>query len=202
MVSSAGVRADVSVQAMHWITGATEPYWVIAFERLVGDKKLVLVGGSPNPSEFERSIRATKDPRIVFPGFVYGPKVHGLMKNAYAYIQPSDIEGLSPVVLENMGLGTPVICSDIEENRYVVGDTAVLFRKGDTDHAREQLAWALANPDALRDNARRGLERANRLFSWSRVVEAHEVVFAGAASPYNAVETPPRGAARTAPGLG
>jgi glycosyltransferase involved in cell wall biosynthesis len=161
-------------------------YLVPAFERLAGGKKLVLVGGSPNPSDFERSIRATKDPRIVFPGFVYGPKVHGLMKHAYAYIQPSDIEGLSPVVLENMGLGTPIVCSDIVENRYVVGDTALLFRKGDSDDLLEQLRRALADPEALRENGRMGQRRASELFSWDRVTEAHEIVFRGAPSPYNA----------------
>ena len=160
-------------------------YLVPAYERTSGNKKLVLIGGSPNPSEFERGIRATKDPRIVFPGFVYGPKVHALMKNAYAYIQPSDVEGLSPVVLENMGLGTPVICSDIEENRYVVDDTAVLFRKGDTDDLHRQLESAMSSPKRLRENGVRGQRRAQEQFSWRRVTEAHEVVFCGGGSPYN-----------------
>ena len=65
------------------------------------------------------------------------------MKNAYAYIQPSDIEGLSPVVLENMGLGTPVICSDIVENLYVVGDTALTFRKSTVDDLTLKIGYAL-----------------------------------------------------------
>ena len=160
-------------------------YLVPAFERTSGNKKLVLIGGSPNPSEFEKGIRATQDVRIVLPGFVYGPKVHALMKHAYAYIQPSDVEGLSPVVLENMGLGTPVICSDIEENRYVVDDTAVLFRKGDVGDLRRQLEFALASPQRLRENGERGQRRAREQFSWTRVTEAHEIVFQGGASPYN-----------------
>ncbi|MFZ4759610.1 MAG: glycosyltransferase family 4 protein, partial [Burkholderiaceae bacterium] len=108
-------------------------YLVPAFERLKTDKKLVLVGGAPNPSDYERGILGTKDPRVVFPGYVYGGRTHALMKNAYAYVQPSDIEGLSPVVLENMSLGTPIVCSDIVENQYVVGDTGVQFRQGNVD---------------------------------------------------------------------
>ena len=70
-------------------------YLVRAFEQLKTSKKLVLVGGNLSPSQYEDSIKATKDPRILFPGFVYGPAVHALMKNCFAYIQPSDLEGLS-----------------------------------------------------------------------------------------------------------
>lgn len=152
-------------------------YLVPAFERLKTDKKLVLVGGAPNPSDFERGIMGTRDPRIVFPGYVYGGRTHALMKNAYAYVQPSDIEGLSPVVLENMALGTPIVCSDIVENQYVVGDTGLQFRKSDTDDLLAKLQWALDNPEAMRANGLRGRERARREFSWDAVTEAFERVF-------------------------
>jgi len=165
-------------------------YLIPAFERLETDKKLLLVGGSPNPSDFERQIMSTADPRILFPGFVYGTKVHALMKNAYAYVQPSDIEGLSPVVLENMGLGTPIICSDIEENCYVVADTAILFRQGDIDDLQRQLRWALESPGRLRENAARARRRAEECFSWDKVAEAHEIVFGGGESPYNRTNPP------------
>jgi glycosyltransferase involved in cell wall biosynthesis len=157
-------------------------YLVPAFEKLRTDKKLVLVGGSPNPSDFERGIRATQDPRIVFPGFVYGKKTHALMKHAYAYIQPSDVEGLSPVILENMGLGTPIVCSDIQENRFVVGETAVTFRKSDADDLQKQLEWVLANPDALAEKGRLGKDRASALFSWEVVADAHERIFSDIAA--------------------
>ncbi len=164
-------------------------YLIPAFERLETDKKLVLVGGSPNPSGFEQQIMSTHDPRILFPGYVYGSRVHALMKNAYAYVQPSDIEGLSPVVLENMGLGTPIICSDIEENRYVVADTAVLFRRGDIDDLLRQLRWALESPGRLRENAVRAQRRAKEYFSWDKVAEAHEIVFGGGRSPYDRIDS-------------
>jgi glycosyltransferase involved in cell wall biosynthesis len=153
-------------------------YLVPAFERLATDKKLVLVGGAPNPSDYERGIMATADPRIVFPGFVYGGRTHALMKNAYAYVQPSDIEGLSPVVLENMALGTPIVCSDIVENQYVVGDTGLLFRRGDVDDLVAKLRWALEHPAEMALAGIRGRDRARREFSWDAVTEAFERVFA------------------------
>ncbi len=157
-------------------------YLVPAFEGLETDKKLVLVGGSPNPDTFEQRIRATDDARIRFPGFIYGARTHALMKHAYAYVQPSDVEGLSPVILENMGLGTPIVCSDIAENAYVVGKDARTFLRGNVEDCRAALRWALDHPDELATLGRRGYRRASSLFSWSRVAAAHERVFDGLSS--------------------
>ncbi|MGH1361684.1 MAG: glycosyltransferase family 4 protein [Burkholderiaceae bacterium] len=154
-------------------------YLIPAFERTETTKKLVLVGGPPNPSDYEKSLSATTDPRILMPGFLYGSKTHALMKNAYAYIQPSDIEGLSPVILEAMGLGAPIICSDIQENKYVVADTGTLFRQGNIDDFAEVLKWSIENPEALAERGRRGTERARTQFSWDSVTEAHERLFLG-----------------------
>lgn len=159
-------------------------YLVPAFEKVKTDKKLVLVGGSPNPSSFEAQIKSTTDSRIVFAGFLYGNKTHALMRNAYAYIQPSDVEGLSPVILENMGLGTPVICSDIKENQFVVGEHAVLFAKGSIPDCRAKIESALANPERLRTNAKNARARAEALFSWDVVTSAHTAVFNGRDSGY------------------
>lgn len=162
-------------------------YLIPAFEKLVTEKQLVLVGGSPNPSAFESKLRDTKDSRIVFTGFLYGDKVHTLMRHAYAYVQPSDVEGLSPVILENMGLGTPIICSDIPENRFVVGDDAVLFSKGNIEDCLNKLRYAIEKPAALQENAMRACTRALQLFSWKAVADAHVKVFRGEPSGYSAV---------------
>jgi glycosyltransferase involved in cell wall biosynthesis len=155
-------------------------YLIPAFEALDTAKKLVLVGGAADGSEFEQSLKTTRDDRVLFPGYLYGPDVHTLMRNAYAYVQPSDLEGLSPVVLENMGLGTPVICSDIRENLYVVGDTAVTFGKGDVSDLKAKLIFALNNAPELATNAVAAKERAAAHFSWDAVTRQHEEIFFGA----------------------
>jgi glycosyltransferase involved in cell wall biosynthesis len=154
-------------------------YLVPAFESVATDKKLVLVGGTTDGSDFERSLKSTGDARILFPGYMYGRDVHTLMRNAYAYVQPSDLEGLSPVVLENMGLGTPVICSDIRENMYVVGDTAVTFRKSDTADLADKLRFSLTHAPELARNAGAAKARAESQFSWNAVTRMHEDIFFG-----------------------
>jgi glycosyltransferase involved in cell wall biosynthesis len=157
-------------------------YLIPAFESVDTALQLVLIGGSTDGSEFERSLRSTTDPRVHFPGYLYGQDVHTLMRNAYAYVQPSDLEGLSPVVLENMGLGTPVICSDIRENKYVVGDCAITFRKGDTRDLAAKLTYALENRAELAVKASAAKIRAEAYFSWDAVTRQHEEIFFGTLS--------------------
>jgi len=152
-------------------------YLIPAFEKIKTNKKLILVGGSPNPSDFERIIKSTKDKRIIFPGYIYGEDVYSLIKNAYAYIQPSDIEGLSPVILQSMWLGTPIICSDIKENIYAVGNEALFFRKGDITSLYDQISFSLKNPLVIKSISLQAQKRASSMFSWNRVCNDHERIF-------------------------
>ena len=148
-------------------------YLIPAFERLQTTKKLVLIGGSPNPSEYENGIKATQDPRIIMPGFLYGNDVLNLMKHAYLYIQPSDVEGLSPVILTVMAIGTPVLCSDIQENLYVVQDTARTFKKGDIDDILREMEFALQNKVLLDELSQKAKISVVKEYSWDEVTDRY-----------------------------
>ena len=99
------------------------------------------------------------------------------MKNAYCYIQPSDVEGLSPVILNVMGLGTPVICSDIKENINIVSDNAILFNKGDIDSLGNAMEKSINFYDQMMQNAVKAKERALSTFSLDKVTLEHETIF-------------------------
>ncbi|PJJ84076.1 glycosyltransferase [Mucilaginibacter auburnensis] len=152
-------------------------YLIPAFKKSVSNKKLILIGGSPNPSDYETKILGMADDRVIFPGFVYGDEVNALMVNAYCYIQPSDVEGLSPVVLTVMGLNVPLIVSDIEENQYAVRDTAKMFKKGNIESLAEEINYCEQNyPDMLR-LAEKAQTRALTQFNWEKVADEHIEVF-------------------------
>jgi glycosyltransferase involved in cell wall biosynthesis len=152
-------------------------YLIPAFEQLKTNKKLVLVGGSPNPSQFEEDLKKTSDARIVFPGFMYGPDTVTLMKHAYIYIQPSDIEGLSPVMLSVMGLGTPLVCSDIRENQFIVHDDALQFRKSDIDSLTSTLEYAMAHREEHLEKAKAAKARILKDYSWETIADQYLEVF-------------------------
>lgn len=144
-----------------------------AFEGLKTDKKLVMIGGSPNPNEYESKIKTTADSRIICPGYVYGEDTNILMKNAYAYCQPSLIEGLSPVILTVMGLGTPLICSDIRENTFITKENAITFESGNAVSLRDALQKALDNPELLKTNACAGQKDIKERFNWENITDQY-----------------------------
>ena len=139
----------------------------------------MLIGGSPNPSGYEQEVHAMAGPDVIFAGFVYGDDVTRLMLNAYCYIQPSDVEGLSPVVLTVMGLGVPLIVSDIDENLYAVQDTAITFKKADPASLTEQIQYAEQHYPAMQALAAKAQQRAGKEFNWDTVTEQHETIFSG-----------------------
>lgn len=139
--------------------------------------KLVLIGGSPNPGEYEKKIKNTVDERIIFPGYIYGDDTNILMKNAYVYIQPSLIEGLSPVILTVMGLGTPLVCSDIVENTYITGENATHFISGDSDSLAEKINFAIENPAEIRLMSERGRKDILSRFNWEKITDQYINLF-------------------------
>ncbi len=146
---------------------------VAAFEALNTDKKLVLIGGSPNPNEYEANVKKTNDKRIVFPGYVYGDDTNILMKNAYAYVQPSLIEGLSPVILTVMGLGVPLICSDIVENKFICGENATTFISGDKAALGNQLQYVIDHNDEIKAKAEAGAIDIKERFNWDTITDQY-----------------------------
>jgi len=155
-------------------------YLIPAFKNSKSGKKLVLIGGSPNPSAYEAEILKMGNDQVIFPGYVYGNDVNTLMRNCYCYIQPSDVEGLSPVVLTVMGLNVPLIVSDIEENVYAVLDTARKFKQGDINSLTQEINYCEDNYSEMLNLAQEAQKRALSVFNWDKVADQHIEVFSKA----------------------
>lgn len=110
-------------------------YLIDAFEELDTDKKLVIAGGSSHTDDYMEQIisRCEKNTDIVTTGFVQGQELQELFSNCYAYVLPSDIEGMPISLLEAMSFGCNCLVSDIPENMEVVKDKAYSFEKSNVD---------------------------------------------------------------------
>lgn len=150
---------------------------VEAFEKTETTKKLVIIGGSPNPSIYEQQIKTTKDERIIFPGYIYGEDTNFLMKNAYSYIQPSLIEGLSPVILTVMGLKTPLICSNIKENIFITNDNAITFESGNSISLKSAIEYSLQNREIALEKAEIGKIDVIDRFNWDKICDQYIEIF-------------------------
>lgn len=149
-----------------------------AFAGLDTKVKLLLIGGASGDGDYAARVRNSGDPRVLTPGYLYGAEVHTLMRHCLAYVQPSDLEGLSPVILESAFTGAPVICSDIEMNRYALEEHGIYFAAGDADDLRRQLRRALDEPEWLRVRGRAQQQHVTRTYSWERVTDQYCALFA------------------------
>lgn len=108
-------------------------YLLEAYEGLNTRKKLVIAGGASDTDSYVQSLKemAAGNPNVVFTGFVQGELLEELYSNAYAYVLPSDVEGMPLSLLEAMSYGNCCVVSDIPECTEVVEDRAVIFPRGD-----------------------------------------------------------------------
>lgn len=146
-----------------------------AFEKVETERPLLIVGDAPYAQSYIERLKATRDPRIRFPGAIYGMGYRELQSHAYAYVQASEVGGTHPALIEAMGAGNCVITKDTPENREVVADTGLFFR--DVEDLARQIQLTLidhALVARLRICAR---NRAMARYSWDAVTDAYEKLF-------------------------
>lgn len=150
-----------------------------AFEMLPTDKRLVIVGGANYASQYVKSLRSTKDARVVFTGPVYEPgHVEALCLHSFGYLDGHEVGGTSPGLLRAMGCGSCVLVLDEPFNAEVVGDAGILWQKSVED-LRSRMALLLDRPQEAARLRRLARARVATHYSWDAAVDAHERCFTG-----------------------
>ena len=148
-------------------------YLLEAFCHINTDKKLVIAGGSSHSNEYMNKISemADRDSRVVMTHFVQGRKLEELYSNAYLFVLPSDVEGMSVSLLEAMSYGNCCVVSDIPENMEVVDEKAVSFRHGDVDDLQRVLERLLTKPEEVEKYKAESQKYICEKYNWDKVVE-------------------------------
>jgi glycosyltransferase involved in cell wall biosynthesis len=151
---------------------------VEAFSRIGSERargmKLAIVGGAPYADDYIRHVWRSADPRVVFPGYVFGQGYWELQRHAYLFCAPTEVGGTHPVILEAMAAGNCVLVNDHPPNAETVGDAGIYFSGGaGVDDLAVQLERLLDEPELVADYRMRGLKRAQR-YSWDAVTDQYE----------------------------
>ncbi len=148
-------------------------YLIEAYAGTDTDKKLVIAGGSSQAVEYMERIHrmAGQDGRVIMTDFVQGQMLEELYSNAYAFVLPSDVEGMSLSLLEAMSYGNYCLVSDICENTEVVEDKALIFRRGDVGDLREKLEYLLRHPEVVRERAAQSADFVCGKYNWDDVTK-------------------------------
>ena len=146
-----------------------------AFEKVEAEKPLLIVGDAPYAQKYIERLKATRDPRIRFPGAIYGTGYRELQSHAYAYIQATEVGGTHPALIEAMGAGNCVIAKDTPENREVVGDCGLFFEESES--LARQIQAVLIDVALVNRFRAKAAERAKSHYSWGAVTDAYEKLF-------------------------
>ncbi|MFA5131087.1 MAG: glycosyltransferase family 4 protein [Patescibacteria group bacterium] len=148
-------------------------YLIDAYKQLATDKKLVVVGEGSHTDDYVNQLHlsATDNPNIIFTGNQTGRALSELYSNAYAFVQPSESEGLSIALLEAMGYGRACIVSDIEANLEALGDTGYIFENKNVSDLKDKLEIALAKPEELKLLGAKALARVKTDYNWEDITK-------------------------------
>lgn len=154
------------------------PHLVVkAFEGVNTTKKLLMVGDAPYAKSYCTSFKNTKDPRIIFTGYVFGDDYKVLQQNAYVYIQATEVGGTHPALIEAMGYGNCVLVNGTPENMETVNGSAVPFWFYRGDRAAEGLRRKIQSvdndPKLVSSYRKKAMQHIKRTYRWERVTEQY-----------------------------
>lgn len=141
-------------------------YLIKAYSELDIPQRLIVAGGSSNSQSYysEMVELANNNPKITFTGFVEGLELEELVSNAFLFVLPSDIEGMSMSLLEALGHKRICLVSDIEENKVDL-DNSYFFKHGNVESLKEKLV-------EISKNKKTFIEKGDSSMNWDKVTEA------------------------------
>jgi glycosyltransferase involved in cell wall biosynthesis len=150
---------------------------VEAFEKVKTPKRLIIVGDAPYAKEYIDKVRTTQDPRILFPGAIYGEGYRQLQAHAYCYIHATEVGGTHPALIEAMGQGNIVIANGTPENSEVLQNAGLLYEKNNVQDLIRCVQAVADGPEKYAKFKAAAIERARTAYSWETVIRQYEQLF-------------------------
>lgn len=151
-----------------------------AFEKLQidTDLKLVIVGDAPYSEKYIQSLKVTRNPNIIFTGYVFGEGYRELSCNAYLFVVPTEAAGTHPVLLEAMASGNCVLVNNTPSNLEVIGDAGFCYDGSQgLEDLRKQLEKLIQNPYIVETYREKAVKRIQECYRWDKITDEYESLF-------------------------
>ncbi len=152
---------------------------VEAYRKVPGSVPLVVVGDAPYARTYIERVRAAADPRVLFPGGVYGEGYRELLANAAVYIQATEVGGTHPALVEALGYGRVVCYHQSPENEEVAAGAALAFDARRPETLSDVLTRVLDDPADYSVWKERARNRTEERYRWDDVASLYEAVLQG-----------------------
>jgi glycosyltransferase involved in cell wall biosynthesis len=154
-------------------------YLIQAYNRLKTDLKLVIAGDAKYEDKYKNQLYnlAKGNNNIIFTGFVQGQLKEELFSNAYLFVSPSEIEGLSVSLLEAMSYGNCCLVSDIPENSEAINEFGFSFRNKDIDDLCAKLDSLINGNNGTHFRKDLVMDYTLKNFSWDIITDKWEQLY-------------------------
>ena len=144
-------------------------------------EKLLIVGDFTHaPIGYLQKIEAqirNKENIVVIKELLPKEILYEVLRNAKLFVFPSEVEAASILLLEAISCKTPVVCSDIDENKDIVGsDYKYLFKSADSRDLLDKIKLALAD-SKIKEIAEVLHRECINKFSWKVIAKMYEDLY-------------------------
>lgn len=123
--------------------GRYEPYknveTLVQAINLLPEYTLLLAGNCPDERRKALSDLAANKDQVMFLGIISDADYQDKLNSAFAMVSASKEEGYGLQLIEAMQVGCPVICSDIDIFREIVGDSGYYFQPTNPEEMARQV---------------------------------------------------------------
>lgn len=165
-------RRIMSTKGLHTLLEALD---------LLDSKIPLIIAGDPNHARKYVNTLKKKYSHfsLIFTGYLQLPVLLGLIKQSKLFIFPSEVEGMSIMLLEVVSLGVHMICSDIPENTQIFNNEEMLFfRSKDAKSLSQKIHYALNNKKEMDHKADLSKRKIASKFSWKSICKQYAALYA------------------------
>ena len=143
-------------------------------------QKIIIIGDLEQSKAYKNQIlKISADLNIEFKGLIRNRELlFKFIKKAKIFIFPSFHEGMSNMLLEVASLQTPIVCSDIMENKEIFTEEDVLFFKvGNIEDLAEKIIWVESNMELLKCKAQNAYNKLILEYNWLKIAEIYKNIY-------------------------
>ncbi len=151
-----------------------------ALEKIGYKGRVVIAGNYESIPEYRDKLLAYKEKLdIDFKGMItQKAELQKLVRETRLFVYPTFYEAMSMMLLEVAAEKTPMICSDIRENRAVLADDEVIFFKtGDSNDLAAKITEVLENPQKAEECTVRAFNKLITTYCWDTIAIQYDDLY-------------------------
>ena len=158
---------------------------IAAYEEGKFPYKLLAVGNFTHDVTYAKRVEKmceTNRNIVLYKDLLTRDTLISVLKNCRLFVFPSEVEAMSMVLLEAISCKVGVVCSDIQENREIVGNDYEFLFNLSTPHALNDQIQRALDSKKLEENANNLYNRCIEKFSWKAISHNYQKIYSDLSS--------------------